>query len=348
MTVASTDLLERLVTRAQRDAIPLEVLVEVTHRCNLPCAHCYLPAGSKAKELTLDELARIFDELAAAGTIFLTLTGGEVMSRRDFVDILDLGAARGFALKVLTNATMIDDVVADRFRAAGVMDVSVSVYGATAEVHDGVTGMAGSFDKTMAGIDRLRARQIHVTIKTPMLTLNGRAAKDVLTWSQHQNMPCTFDMAMTPKNDGDLGPLALQLAHGAMMDLLSTAPFKDSLGGGDLDGPGPEPCNAGRAYCAIGPTGDVSPCVMMPVVLGSLRERSFRDIWTTAPFLERVRALTPDDLVTCRGCEVKGACTRCPGIAMRYGHDVVGCDPSGKAVARARKGARLRVLGATG
>jgi radical SAM protein with 4Fe4S-binding SPASM domain len=345
MTLAKGDLLGGLVTKAQDAKVPLEVLMEVTHRCNLPCVHCYLPAGNKALELTLPELCAIFDQLAAAGTIFLTLTGGEVMSRRDFLDVLDAAAARRFVIKVLTNATLVTDEAADRFLAAGVMDASISIYGATADVHDEVTGMPGSFVKTMAGIDRLRARGIHVTLKTPMLTVNGRAAKDVLTWSEAENMPCTFDMAMTPKNDGNRGPLALQLAHGTMVDLLSTAPFNETLGGRDLTGPGPEPCNAGRAYAAIGPTGDVSPCVMMPVVLGNLRERSFADIWGTSAFLERLRTLTPDDLGTCRGCAVKGACTRCPGIAMRHGQDVTGCDPSGKAVARARKSARLRVLG---
>jgi radical SAM protein with 4Fe4S-binding SPASM domain len=337
------EMLARISERAGDQKVPFEVLFEVTHRCNLPCKHCYLPDHLDHGELTLPEIETLFDELAAAGTLFLTLTGGEVLARRDFLDILDAAAARGFASKILSNATLVTDEVARRFAAAGVVEVSVSIYGATAEVHDGITDLPGSFTRTMAGIERLRRHDVYVALKTPMLTLNGAAAKGVHAMAAAAHLPCRYDMTMTPKNNGDPGPLALQLAHGQMVDLLSKPPFAEVFGG-PLDGPGPGTCNAGRAYCAIGPTGDVSPCIMMPATVGNIRQRRFADIWQTAPLFERLRALTFDDLKTCRSCDVKGACGRCPGLAMHRGQDIDGCDLSAKQVAKARVAARLRVL----
>src|SRR6185436_11771541 len=145
------EVLERLSTRAARDHLPLEVLLEITHRCNLPCKHCYLPDHDDHGELTLDEIRGLFDQLAAAGTLFLTLTGGEVCSRTDFLEIVDAAVERGFTVKVLTNATMVTDEIAAHLFAAGVLEVSVSIYGPNAEVHDAVTDMPGSFVRTLAG-----------------------------------------------------------------------------------------------------------------------------------------------------------------------------------------------------
>ena len=337
------DLLTRLTDRAAASKVPLEVLVEVTHRCNLPCVHCYLPDHLDHGELSFAEWESLFDELAAAGTLFLTMTGGEVLARRDFVDLVDAAAARGFAVKVLTNATLVTDEVARRFAAAGVMEVSVSVYSDQPDVHDAVTDLPGSHARTMAGIARLKDHGVHVAVKTPLLSLNGTDARGVHDMALAAHMPCRFDVTITPKNNGDPGPMALQLAHGRMVELLSQEPFA-TVFGGPLDGPGPAPCNAGRAYCAIGPTGDVLPCIMMPAVLGNVRTRRFAEIWESDPFLAKLRSLTFDDLTACRDCSVKGACTRCAGLAMHRGQGVDGCDLSAKQVAKARVAARLRVI----
>ena len=337
------ELLTRIAERAATSRVPLEVLFEVTHRCNLPCKHCYLPDHLDHGELTLPEIEALFDQLVAAGTLFLTLTGGEVLARRDFLDIVDAAAGRGFAVKVLSNATLVTDEVARRFAAAGVVEVSVSVYGDRAEVHDGITDLPGSFARTMAGIERLRREGIYVALKTPLLTLNGAAARGVHAMAAAAHLPCRYDMTMTPKNNGDPGPLALQLAHGQMVELLSRPPFSEVFNE-PFDGPGPGPCNAGRAYCAIGPTGDVMPCIMMPAAVGNVRQRPFAEIWQTDPLLERLRALTFDDLKSCRSCEVKGACGRCPGLALHRGQDLDGCDLSAKQVAKARVAARLKVV----
>src|SRR5581483_4846708 len=79
----------------KRERVPAEVMLEVTHRCNLPCTHCYLPDHEDHGELSFDEICGIFDQLREAGTLFLTLTGGEVLSRSDFLEIVDAAAERG-------------------------------------------------------------------------------------------------------------------------------------------------------------------------------------------------------------------------------------------------------------
>jgi radical SAM protein with 4Fe4S-binding SPASM domain len=339
------ELLGRVSARAEALHVPLEVLFEVTHRCNLPCQHCYLPDHQDHGELTLAEIAVLFDQLVAAGTIFLTLTGGEILSRRDFREIIQLAYDRGFAIKLLSNATMITAELAQFFAERNVVQVSVSVYGGRAEIHDAVTGIPGSFARTLAGIEQLREHGLQVVVKTPVMTLNGAAAREVHDLALRHHMPCSFDFSLSGKNDGDDSPLAYQLRKREMVDILQQSPFREIFDG-PLEGPGPDPCSAGKAYCAVGPTGDVMPCILMPMtVLGNVRHRSFTDIWRSAPGWQPLREITSDDLHTCHSCDVKAACTRCPGLAMHRGQGLDGCDLTGKEVASAKIAAvRLRVV----
>jgi radical SAM protein with 4Fe4S-binding SPASM domain len=320
---------------------PAEVMLEVTHRCNLPCTHCYLPDHEDHGELSFDEICGIFDQLREAGTLFLTLTGGEVLSRSDFLEIVDAAAARGFAVKVLTNATMITDEVADRFAAAGVLEVSISVYGAAPEVHDRVTEMPGSWERTMAGIRRLRARGLHVVTKSPVMTLNGKPARDLKQWAAMNNLPCNLELSITAKTNGDPSPLEYQLQRPQLIELMLDPVLQPSLLPDTRATP--EPCNAGKSYCSIGPTGDLMPCIMMPVVVGNLREKSFAELWDGDPLFAQLHAIEKKDLHVCAGCDVAHECSRCPGLALQRGQGIDGCDLSGKQIARARVEARMRL-----
>src|SRR5216684_8607096 len=103
---------DRLIHVASRAQIPLAALFEVTHRCNLGCSHCYLTEGPVGRprptrdELALDEVRRALDQLAEAGTFFLTLTGGEVFMRRDFLDIVAHARSLHFSVTIFTTGTL--------------------------------------------------------------------------------------------------------------------------------------------------------------------------------------------------------------------------------------------------
>lgn len=334
-------LLADVVARYQRARRPAQVMLEVTHRCNLPCTHCYLPDHEDHGELSFDEICGVLDQLRDAGTLFLTLTGGEVLARADFLEILDAAVARGFAVKVLTNATLVTDEIADRFARAGVLEVSVSVYGASAEVHDRVTEMPGSWERTMAGIRRLRDRELHVLVKSPVMTLNGAPARDLKQWAALHNLPCNLELAISTRTNGNPSPLEYQLQRPQMVALMTDPVLQGALLPEPTDGP--EPCSAGKSYCAIGPTGDLQPCIMMPLVVGNLRRERFIDLWQEAPLFQRLQALDKSDLKECGSCDVAHACSRCPGLAVQRGRDVDGCDPAGLQVARARVEARHRL-----
>ena len=97
--------------------IPIEGTIETTYRCNLDCVHCYVnePAGSREereRELSLERLKELVDEIVAEGTLFVLFTGGEVLVRPDFPDLYLYARSKGLLVTIFTNGTMITD--ADR------------------------------------------------------------------------------------------------------------------------------------------------------------------------------------------------------------------------------------------
>src|SRR5580704_13336325 len=100
-----------MFVRAQRKNVPITALVELTHACNLRCEHCYLDLLSDATigALSTAEWKRVFGELARAGCLFLTLSGGEMLTRRDWFELACHARELGFALRLFTNAVLIDE-----------------------------------------------------------------------------------------------------------------------------------------------------------------------------------------------------------------------------------------------
>src|SRR4051812_18041582 len=96
----------------EKNGIPHSAMVELTWRCNLRCTHCYLPEGQRRKsareadELSTEELIRVFDEMAALGVLYLTLSGGEVFMRRDFLLLAAHARKRAFDVRVFTTGTI--------------------------------------------------------------------------------------------------------------------------------------------------------------------------------------------------------------------------------------------------
>ena len=109
---------EQLVSKIGNKRVPISGTVELTERCNLECAHCYinLPADdqqAQRKELTYEQWCNIFDQIAEEGCLSLLLTGGEPLLRPDFLDIYAYAKRKGFIITLFTNGTMLTPEIAD-------------------------------------------------------------------------------------------------------------------------------------------------------------------------------------------------------------------------------------------
>src|SRR5947209_16063540 len=98
--------MEEIGARALQLGVPLNVHLDVTYRCNERCVHCYLDHDDHG-EMTLAEIRTLLHQLAEAGVLFLTLSGGEVFMRMDFLEILAYARHLEFCVKLKTNGFMI-------------------------------------------------------------------------------------------------------------------------------------------------------------------------------------------------------------------------------------------------
>ena len=136
--------------------LPISVHLDITYRCNERCVHCYLDHDDHG-EMTTAEIIDVLEQLADAGVFFLSISGGEVLMRRDFFEIVERARQLLFNVKVKTNGVMIREKEAARLRQLGVEQVQISVYSHRPEVHDAITKLPGSLKRTIRAIRFLKS-----------------------------------------------------------------------------------------------------------------------------------------------------------------------------------------------
>jgi len=318
-------LLAEINQRALQLGVPLSVQLDVTYRCNERCVHCYLDHDDHG-ELPREEIVAILDQLADAGTLFLTFSGGEVFLRRDFLALVAHARRRLFNVKIKTNAALIREQEARQIRELGVDQVQISVYSHRPEVHDGVTRLPGSLARTLTAIRRLRAHGVKVSIANVLMTRNVADQVEVQQLARDLGVGYTLDPTITPRMDGDRSILGLRIASADLHRILHDESLvgdvqefcapPQNVGADIMEG---YPCSAGHTFAYISPYGEVFPCVQFPLACGNLRRQRFHEIWRASPALQEVRSIRAKDLVVCSACLHVGTCSRCPGLAYMEG-----------------------------
>ncbi|MBI5481413.1 MAG: radical SAM protein [Deltaproteobacteria bacterium] len=345
--------LSRVAERASDACIPLQVLWELTRRCHLSCRHCYVPPpDAAATELDRGEIRRVLAELRAAGAFFLTLTGGEIFLRPDVLEIARAARRLGFAVRLFTTGTLLRRQQVDEIARLRPTAVELSVYGATAEAHDGVTGSPGSFRRTLRAAVRLRRAGVPVVLKSPLLRSLGDAAFDLPALARRLGVGVRLDPAVARPERGPHAAATPRRSEGPVErpPVVSVARLFLAHGVGAPLVPPPEPgatpCAIARRVVRIGPTGLVYPCALYCEPAGDLRAAPFDAIWRESPLLLRLRSTTVDDLRgACAGCDRAGYCGRCTALALAEHGDALG--PSSEACDRAAAREAARAGGST-
>ncbi len=339
--MAKTPVMDGLISRTVERHLPWSVHVDLTYRCNERCVHCYLDHEDHG-EMKTDEIKNVLEQLAQSGTLFLTLSGGEIFLRDDLFELLEFARSLHFDISLKTNALLIDAERARKLRALSVRRIQISIYSAEPAVHDAITKVRGSLERTLTAIRFLQAEGLQVKIACPLMKQNLMAYRNVQALAAELGVPYVLDMTITPKMDGDMSLLQLRNPAQDLLPILQDPTLnppsssQDSaqvtpLTTGSATSSGIEshayediPCSAGHNSCYISPYGEVFPCVQMPVATGNLRQQRFEEIWFKSPEMERVRAVRESQLPVCSKCSIRQYCERCPGLAQMEGGDLLG------------------------
>jgi AdoMet-dependent heme synthase len=321
-----TSVMAKIGARALELGIPLNAHLDVTYRCNERCVHCYLDHDDKG-EMTTDEIRSVLDQLASAGVLFLTISGGEIFLRKDIFEIIEHGRLRTFDIRLKTNGILIREKEARRLRNLNVEAVQISIYSHRSEVHDAVTKVPGSLERSLAAARFLVAQGLKVTFANVLMQQNRLDYRGVQKLAGEIGAHFTLDPTITPHMNGNRSLVALNISAGDLRRLMQDQTL---LGGtddfcappaavseSDLDS---LPCSAGHTSCYISPYGDVYPCVQFPLPSGNVRHQKFTDIWKGSQQLKEVRSIRVHDLPVCSSCSHAGSCTRCPGLAYMEGN----------------------------
>jgi len=317
---------QELRSKAKEELIPIIITLELTYRCNLRCKHCYVEFDKGGEELTISELDGLLDELKEMGTFLLILTGGEIFLREDIKDILIMIKQKGFAQRIFSNGTLFDNSWYDFFDDLQPERFEISMYGSNPEVHDSITGKAGSFDRTANAVRELSSRGHEVVVKTVWMKDNYR---DFVNWMNMveeltEAVPL-WTSIIAPLDNGSFSNRKYILTNEQIKELRDTQLeyFKNKYGEEykiddstpcDIQIPS-IPCSAGFSYAGISPDGCVYPCIQIRLKAGNIREESFRKIWNDSKIMNFIRDLSNNPIDECSKCMYNKKCMRCPGIS---------------------------------
>lgn len=325
---AREPLLRQIIRKAAGQSIPLHAMFELTNRCNLRCRHCYVNPAERGDELSLAEIKDLLQQLADAGGLFLSFSGGEPLLRDDFLEIAGYARRLGFTFTLFTNGTLVEPALADALRELCAQRVEISILGGQAETHDAITGVAGSFRAAVRGARRLLDRGITVQFKTTWLRANVEELPLVERLVRDLGAGFRAGHSLLPRWNGHalsdtLHPSAAQLGVHAR-----------AYAAADRDqGPRPVPpaqqrdvipCGVGQASCLIDSRGQLLPCVALRVPVADLRKERLASAWASSPELRRLRSIRLADLPACRGCALYTRCNRCAGLAEKESGSVMG------------------------
>ena len=300
---------------------PSQVLLETTARCNLRCGHCLLSAGKPLEnELTAQEFIPILERFHEIGVKHVTLSGGEVLTKKDWEILADFCVCR-FSCGVLTNGTVITEEIADRM--SYLKDVQVSLYGADAETHEKIAQVKGSFERALTGIRLLTERGVTVGVSALMVPFNLNQLEDIVNLAISAKCRIVRVGIVCPIGRARHKEWELTADHMAWLDTEMRRlrqEHKDEIDirwEEDLTRE-EHRCGAGFTTWTVVSNGDVYPCGSWRIPLGNLTKDDPVDILNSplVKFLQEVK--TPHDKM-CGACQYLYVCQECHGHAhARY------------------------------
>ena len=316
---------DQLLARLRREYVPFSAMLELTHACNLDCVMCYNTPRAEP-ELSTVEWLDALEQLAAAGALRLTLTGGEILARRDFFTIAQRARTLGFALDLKTNATLLTPESADRMAALQPAQVDISLLGASEATFDAVARSKQTLSRVLRGVRLLQERGVRVKLNTLLLDLNVAERGQMVELAQQLGVLYEQVFKVSAADDGSDRAGQHQLGRQQITALFQAdqTPFQPARRSAES-----RTCQVGLAACLISPYGEVYPCNELRISAGRLtgpRRQPFAEIWANGPIFQRLRAQhTLANLPECRVCPINAYCEgRCSGLAWKEHGDLYG------------------------
>ena len=293
--------------------------IEVANACNERCVHCYIPNECKDSVMEPALFYRIIEEGRKMNIIHVTLSGGEPLIHKDILSFLKRCRELDLSVNVLSNLTLLTDNIIFEMKKNPLLSVQVSIYSMNAAVHDSITKINGSFEKTLSGVLRLCAEGVPVQISCPIIKQNKDTYIDVLHWGWEHNIAvatepmifaaydhsgCNLENRLTLEEISNV--LNLQMQEGYAKSIHKMAQSKENMRKDDPI------CSICRYSFCVTANGKVFPCAgWQSNIIGDLNHQTIKEIWETSEKTKNLRKIKWSQFPKCISCKDRGYCTVC-------------------------------------
>ncbi len=330
---------------------PFLVALNLTRRCNLACAHCYLDAGARRDgeptELATDEVKDVLDGIAdLSEETLVVFSGGEPTLRRDLPELISYATDLGLMPVLGSNGTLLNDQLLQSLKQAGLQGAGISIDSLDPAFHDEFRGVAGCWDKAMSGIDACRRNKVRFQIHFSVCDENAHELDDLIAFARSAKafvlnvffLVCTGRgekfSSISPETYERVLSRVTEAAHdeqGLIIRAKCAPHFKRMALQLDSGWPvtaahGYEAggCLAGTRYFRVTPEGNVTACPYMEEPVGNVRQTDVVSLWQDAPEFKLLRQ--PELEGRCGSCEYTKLCGGCRARPLARDGNIMGED----------------------
>lgn len=331
---------------------PIHPVWEVTNACNLRCEQCHASSGKPLpNELNTEEGKRLLDEMASIPEFrMLVFTGGEPLLRPDIFELVDYACKLGFEISIATNGTLLTPEVAKEFKKMGVANMAIGLNANDKAIHEQITRVPGSFEKTKQAIYTTAELRIGLQINASVMKENRTAIPELLDFASEAGAQIVLLYQMIPEGRGEEEMELCTKEYAALTEmvadrqrwnravieptcapqywayLMSRNGNKPSPLGMRLAQASFKGCTAGNGLCYIKADGEVWPCPFIPISAGNVRYTPLGEIWYQSELFRSLRD-RKNLKGKCGNCLYEEVCGGCRGRAYTHSGDYLGDDP---------------------
>lgn len=298
--------------------------IELTSKCNERCIHCYIPHENKTTHIDYELMINALQQCKEMNVMTIVFSGGEPMLHPNFCDFLKIAKDMDFNVTVLSNLTLVTDETLEALMYKHASCVNVSLYSMIPEVHDEITTVKGSFEKTLNNILKLIENNVPIQINCPVMKQNKDSFYEVIEWGQNHKCSVNTDYLIMARADRTTDNLVNRLSEEDLKDVIghflrSDVVVQSNVEAFEESEPEDTGMNPEDRICGVGITtlcmvvnGDVYPCAgWQKYVCGNIKEVSLQTIWKDSPQVNYLRSLRQKDFKKCLNCNDKDFCLMC-------------------------------------
>ena len=316
--------------RNWRTSNPNVCQFELTFKCGLRCKHCYTDCYNKPgcikDELDTKQIKAILDKIYDAGVLWVCFTGGDPLTRNDFLEIYAYAKNKGFIVTIFTNAYSMTARIADYLRKSPPFVIEITVNAVDKGQYERITRVKGSFDKAMKGIGLIIRRKLPLKIKTQVTKDNVRELPAIKKFVEARGLNFFPSPYLHARLDKNVTPCSLRINPGEVIsyekNLLNAGEKSPDDDCQQAESSSRQKPDARFFSCAIDggdglyldPYGNVIPCGCIREPRINLCRMGLKEARRDILSWVRSRAFTTDS--PCKACRMKAGCIRCPGKAL--------------------------------